>query len=158
MKCWVCNTELIWGGDHDLEQEPDYDPNITFKKGKDVLYFEYQIGMLIPLDFMDGFDFKKCDDQKELAEFNKKYYNIISNNKQKFVALIPAEIGSFLKSLGEKTHEASLIIKDVAKSKFKNQQIKRSSPVEVILVAICGSRLWRRDADEVVPEKHSHDF
>ena len=19
MKCWVCNTELIWGGDHDLE-------------------------------------------------------------------------------------------------------------------------------------------
>ena len=25
MKCWVCNTELIWGGDHDLEQEPDYD-------------------------------------------------------------------------------------------------------------------------------------
>ena len=23
MKCWVCNTELIWGGDHDLE--PDYD-------------------------------------------------------------------------------------------------------------------------------------
>ena len=23
MKCWVCNTELISGGDHDLE--PDYD-------------------------------------------------------------------------------------------------------------------------------------
>ena len=21
MKCWVCNTELIWGGDHDLEDE-----------------------------------------------------------------------------------------------------------------------------------------
>ena len=19
MKCWVCNHELIWGGDHDLE-------------------------------------------------------------------------------------------------------------------------------------------
>ncbi len=25
MKCWVCNTELIWGGDHDLEHEPDID-------------------------------------------------------------------------------------------------------------------------------------
>ena len=25
MKCWVCNAELIWRGDHDLEQEPDYD-------------------------------------------------------------------------------------------------------------------------------------
>jgi len=21
MKCWVCNTELIWGGDHDIEEE-----------------------------------------------------------------------------------------------------------------------------------------
>ena len=24
MKCWVCNTELIWGGDHDLEED-EYD-------------------------------------------------------------------------------------------------------------------------------------
>jgi len=23
MKCWHCNTELIWGGDHDLD-EHDY--------------------------------------------------------------------------------------------------------------------------------------
>ena len=23
MNCWVCNTELIWGGDHDLEGEGD---------------------------------------------------------------------------------------------------------------------------------------
>ena len=21
MKCWHCNTELIWGGDHDVEEE-----------------------------------------------------------------------------------------------------------------------------------------
>ena len=21
MKCWVCGTELIWGGDHDLEED-----------------------------------------------------------------------------------------------------------------------------------------
>ena len=21
MKCWHCKTELIWGGDHDLEEE-----------------------------------------------------------------------------------------------------------------------------------------
>ena len=21
MKCWHCNTELIWGGDHDIEKE-----------------------------------------------------------------------------------------------------------------------------------------
>tara|TARA_R100001126_G_scaffold15006_1_gene6825 strand:- start:14445 stop:14642 length:198 start_codon:yes stop_codon:yes gene_type:complete len=21
MKCWHCNTKLIWGGDHDIEEE-----------------------------------------------------------------------------------------------------------------------------------------
>ena len=41
---------------------------------------------------------------------------------------------------------------------LQNQQVKRSSPVEVILVAICGSRLWRRGADKVVQEEHRHDF
>ena len=25
MKCWHCNTELIWGGDHDIEDNEDYD-------------------------------------------------------------------------------------------------------------------------------------
>ena len=24
MKCWHCNTELIWGGDHDIEEDDDY--------------------------------------------------------------------------------------------------------------------------------------
>ncbi len=24
MKCWHCNTELIWGGDHDLEDDEEY--------------------------------------------------------------------------------------------------------------------------------------
>jgi len=23
MKCWHCNTKLIWGGDHDMEEEED---------------------------------------------------------------------------------------------------------------------------------------
>ena len=21
MNCWICNTELIWGGDHDFEED-----------------------------------------------------------------------------------------------------------------------------------------
>ena len=25
VKCWHCNTELIWGGDHDTEDNEDYD-------------------------------------------------------------------------------------------------------------------------------------
>ena len=23
MNCWHCNTELIWGGDHDIQDESD---------------------------------------------------------------------------------------------------------------------------------------
>ena len=25
MNCWHCNKELIWGGDHDTEDNEDYD-------------------------------------------------------------------------------------------------------------------------------------
>ena len=25
MNCWHCGTELIWGGDHDIEDSEDYD-------------------------------------------------------------------------------------------------------------------------------------
>ena len=24
MKCWHCNTELIWGADHNIEEDEDY--------------------------------------------------------------------------------------------------------------------------------------
>ena len=24
MKCWHCNTELIWGGDHDIEDDEEF--------------------------------------------------------------------------------------------------------------------------------------
>ena len=25
MKCWACGTELVWGGDQDLEHEDEFD-------------------------------------------------------------------------------------------------------------------------------------
>jgi hypothetical protein len=25
MNCWHCGTELIWGGDHDMEDNEEYD-------------------------------------------------------------------------------------------------------------------------------------
>jgi len=25
MRCWHCSNELIWGGDHDLEDNEEYD-------------------------------------------------------------------------------------------------------------------------------------
>ena len=24
MKCWRCNTELVWGGDHCVDEDEDY--------------------------------------------------------------------------------------------------------------------------------------
>ena len=32
MNCWHCNEELIWGGDHDTEDNEDYDmvSNLSF--------------------------------------------------------------------------------------------------------------------------------
>ena len=34
MKCWHCTTELIWGGDHDVEDSEDYSivTNLTCPK------------------------------------------------------------------------------------------------------------------------------
>ena len=29
MNCWVCNAELIWGGDHDIEEENEYYSIVT---------------------------------------------------------------------------------------------------------------------------------
>ena len=29
MKCWHCNKELIWGGDHDFEDENEYYDFVT---------------------------------------------------------------------------------------------------------------------------------
>tara|TARA_R110002153_G_scaffold265749_1_gene428584 strand:+ start:476 stop:709 length:234 start_codon:yes stop_codon:yes gene_type:complete len=29
MKCWHCNKELIWGGDHDIEDENEYYDFVT---------------------------------------------------------------------------------------------------------------------------------
>ena len=28
MNCWHCNTELIWGGDHDIDEDEDMEYDI----------------------------------------------------------------------------------------------------------------------------------
>ena len=41
MNCWHCNSELIWGGDHDLEESQDeeykeiFDKQINSKYGEE---------------------------------------------------------------------------------------------------------------------------
>lgn len=36
MKCWHCNTELIWGGDHDIEKDENFimETNLSCPKCK----------------------------------------------------------------------------------------------------------------------------
>jgi formate dehydrogenase maturation protein FdhE len=29
MKCWHCNEELIWGGDHDIEEEDNEEYSVV---------------------------------------------------------------------------------------------------------------------------------
>jgi len=29
MKCWVCNEELVWGGDHDIDEDVEIDNEHT---------------------------------------------------------------------------------------------------------------------------------
>ena len=55
MKCWHCNTELIWGGDHDIEEEneiycmvtnlscPNCESFVEVYLPKDKLPTEYQV-------------------------------------------------------------------------------------------------------------------
>ena len=36
MNCWHCNTEVIWGGDHDMEEEEeDYCMSTYLPKDKE---------------------------------------------------------------------------------------------------------------------------
>ena len=43
MKCWHCKTELIWGGDHDTEDDNDYDmvTNLSCPKCHSAVYVYY---------------------------------------------------------------------------------------------------------------------
>mgnify|MGYP003152166676 FL=1 len=40
MKCWHCGKELIWGGDHDTEDDNDYDmvTNLSCPKCHSAVY------------------------------------------------------------------------------------------------------------------------
>ena len=46
MNCWHCGTELIWGGDHDVEEDEDYDivSNLSCPQCKSVVYVYHYCG------------------------------------------------------------------------------------------------------------------
>ena len=43
MNCWHCKTELIWGGDHDIEEEEDYAmvTNLSCPTCESIIYVYY---------------------------------------------------------------------------------------------------------------------
>jgi len=49
MNCWHCNTELIWGGDHDTEDNEDYDmvSNLSCPKCHSAVYVYHPSEKLI---------------------------------------------------------------------------------------------------------------
>ena len=46
MNCWHCNIELIWGGDHDVEDNDEYDivSNLHCPTCKSVVYVYHYCG------------------------------------------------------------------------------------------------------------------
>ncbi len=46
MNCWHCNTELIWGGDHDVEDNDEYDivSNLHCPTCKSAVYVYHYCG------------------------------------------------------------------------------------------------------------------
>ncbi len=43
MNCWHCKTQLIWGGDHDLDDDPFYSmlTNLSCPECSSVVYVYY---------------------------------------------------------------------------------------------------------------------
>ena len=46
MNCWHCGAELIWGGDHDIEDSEEYDivSNLSCPQCKSVVYVYHYCG------------------------------------------------------------------------------------------------------------------
>ena len=60
MKCWHCKKELIWGGDHDIEDVGDYDivTNLSCPKCHSAVYVYHPSEKLLK-------EYKESDKEKE---------------------------------------------------------------------------------------------
>ena len=60
MKCWHCGKELIWGGDHDTEDDNDYDmvTNLSCPKCHSAVYVCHPSVKLLK-------EYKDADEKKE---------------------------------------------------------------------------------------------
>ena len=69
MKCWHCNKELIWGGDHDIEDVVDYDivTNLSCPKCHSAVYVYHPSEKLLK-------EYKESDKEKEKIKKESRDY------------------------------------------------------------------------------------
>jgi len=69
MKCWHCNKELIWGGDHDIEDVADYDivTNLSCPKCHSAVYVYHPSEKLLK-------EYKDSDEEKEKVKKESRDY------------------------------------------------------------------------------------
>ena len=72
MKCWHCNKELIWGGDHDMEDDEDYDivTNLSCPKCHSAVYVYHPSEKL--LKEHEDYDKDKERIKKESRDYIRK--------------------------------------------------------------------------------------
>ena len=69
MKCWHCKKELIWGGDHDMEDDEDYDivTNLSCPKCHSAVYVYHPSEKLLK-------EYKESDKEKEKIKKESRDY------------------------------------------------------------------------------------
>ena len=69
MKCWHCNKELIWGGDHDTEENEYYDfvTNLSCPRCHSAVYVYHPSVKLLK-------EYKEADKDKERIKKESRDY------------------------------------------------------------------------------------
>ena len=88
MNCWHCNTELIWGGDHDIEEE-NYEYSIVSNLScphchshVDVYYPSEKLLEEIDREYKNKNDFLE-EAEKEKKELEESYQESIRQTKER---------------------------------------------------------------------------
>ena len=88
MNCWHCNTELIWGGDHDIEEE-NYEYSIVSNLScpkchclVEVYYPSEKLLEEIDREYKNKNDFLE-EAEKEKKELEESYQESIRKTKER---------------------------------------------------------------------------
>jgi len=81
MNCWHCQTELIWGGDHDMEDNEDYDMVSNLSCPKCHCHVEvYHPSERLIKEYKDYEDSEK--DKEKVKQISKDYIKERNDKKK----------------------------------------------------------------------------